>query len=122
MIGYTPYQIVVPLLSALAIIYAWSLMLRKKKTVWEVILWMIFWGVIAWIALDPRVLGYLSIITGIKSQGNAVTVTSIGILFFFVFYFMIRIEELEQRQAKLVRDLALSEGGLEQPKEHHKKA
>lgn len=103
----TPYQIVVPLLSLIAVLYAWSLMLRKKKTVWEVILWTIFWGAIAFVALKPNILQYLTLITGIKNQENAVIFTAIGVLFFLLFYLIIRIEELQQRQTRIVRSLAL---------------
>lgn len=110
----TPYQIVVPLLAAFAVFYAWSLAFRKKKTVWEAILWTLFWVAIAAIAAYPTLLTYLTAITGIKNQTNAVLVTSIGILFFFVFWIIIRIEEMEQRQTRIVRAMALKEAELEQ--------
>lgn len=113
----TPYQIVVPLLSLVAIFYAWSLMMRKKKTVWEVILWTLFWGVIGVIAFRPNLLSYLTFITGIRDQESAVLVTAIGILFFIVFYLIIRIEELQQRQTRLVRSIALRRAGLEKDEE-----
>lgn len=109
----TPYQIVVPLLSLLALVYAWNLVLRKKKTVWEAVLWTVFWGGITFIAVRPSVLSYLSAATGIKDQVNAIIVTSIGILFFLVFYMIIRMEEMSQKQARLVRQIALREAGLQ---------
>lgn len=109
----TPYQIVVPILSIIAMVYAWNLVLRQKKTIWEALLWTVFWGVIAWIALYPGMLSYLTAVTGIKSQENAVVFTSIGIIFFLVFYIIIRLEELEQRQTKMIREVALREVGLE---------
>ncbi len=110
----TPYQIVVPLVAIIAVLYAWSLMMRKKKTVWEVILWTLFWGVIALIALRPALLAYLTLVTGIKNQENAVLFTGVGILFFIVFYLIIRIEELQQRQSKIVRSIALRDAGLKE--------
>lgn len=119
----TPYQIVVPLLALLALAYAWNLVLRQKKTVWEALLWTIFWGCIALIAFKPDILGYLSAVTGIKDQVNAIFVTSIGILFFMVFYLVIRLEELNHRQTRLIRALALREAGLssqETPKREDK--
>lgn len=109
----TPYQIVVPILSLVAIVYAWNFALRKKKTMWEALLWTLFWGVIAGIAFYPSILGYLTALTGIKNQVNAILVTSIGILFFMVFYIVIRMEEMSQRQTRIVRALALREAGLE---------
>jgi hypothetical protein len=108
----TPYQIVVPIVSVIAVLYAWSLMMRKKKTVWEVILWTLFWGTISFIALRPGTLSYLSFITGIKNQENAVIFTAIGILFFLLFYLIVRVEELQQRQSRIVRAVALKDAGL----------
>ncbi len=108
----TPYQIVVPILSILAMAYAWNLVVRQKKTIWEALLWTFFWALIAAIAIFPWILSYLTAITGIKSQENAVVVTSIGILFFMVFYIIIRLEELEQRQTRMIRGVALREAGL----------
>lgn len=108
----TPYQIVAPIVAVLAILYAWNLALRQKKTVWEAFLWTLFWGFVALIALYPNILSYLSAATGIADQENAVVVTFLGILFFMVFYLVIRLEELEQRQTKMTRELALREAGL----------
>jgi len=109
-IEITPYQVVVPLFSLLMILYAWSLMFRQKKTIWEAILWTLFWSAIAYIAFSPSSLQFLSSITGIKKNENAATITAIGILFFVVFYMIMRIEELEQRLTKVVRDEALKDG------------
>ena len=108
----TPYQIIAPIVSFTAIVYAWNLVMRQKKTVWEACFWTLFWGAIAGIALFPNFLSYLSALTGIQNQENAVVVTFLGILFFMVFYMVIRIEELEQRHSKIVREMALREGGL----------
>lgn len=110
----TPYQIVVPLLSVFALLYAWNLVLRQKKTVWEALLWTLFWGGITFIAIEPGVLSYLSAVTGIKDQVNAIFVTSIGILFFMVFYIVIRLEEINHRQTRLIRALAIKEADLDE--------
>lgn len=120
----TPYQIVVPLVAVIAILYAWNLTMRQRKTIWEAFLWTLFWGGIALIAIEPGMLSYLTAVTGIKSQANAIVVTSLGILFFITFYIVIRIEELEQRVTRVIRALALREADLERrrddaaPKEH----
>lgn len=112
----TPYQIVAPIISLIAITYAWNLAMRQKKTVWEACFWTMFWGAIAGIALFPNFLSYLSAATGIQNQENAVVVTFLGILFFMVFYLVIRLEELEQRQARVVREMGLREAGLKSEK------
>jgi hypothetical protein len=109
----TPYQIVAPLVSLIAIFYAWNLVMRQKKTVWEACFWTLFWAAIGAIALFPNFLGYLSAATGIQNQENAVVVTFLGILFFLVFYMIVRLEELEQRHAKIIREMGLREAGLD---------
>ena len=108
----TPYQIVAPVISLIAILYAWNLVMRQKKTVWEACFWTLFWGAIAGIALFPNFLTYLSSLTGIVNHENAAIVTFLGLLFFMVFYIVIRIEELEQRHSKMVREMALRDSGL----------
>lgn len=112
----TPYQIVVPILSLLAILYAWSLFKRDKKTLWEAVLWSLFWGALACVALFPGLLTYLTIVTGIRSQVNAVIVTAIGVLMFLVFSIIVRLEELYQRYAKIMRILAIRDADLDDKK------
>ncbi len=109
----TPYQIVVPVLSAVAMFYAWSLFKRDRKTLWEATLWTFFWAGVGCIALFPGLLTYLTIITGIRSQVNAVIVTAIGILMFLVFSIIVRLEELSQRYAKIMRALAIRDMELD---------
>jgi hypothetical protein len=111
----TPYQIVAPAIALLAIVYAWNLVMRQKKTALEAIFWTLFWGAIGSIAIFPNILSYLSAVTGIANQENAVIVTFLGILFFMVFY-IIRLEELEQRHAKMIREMALLRAGLAEEK------
>ena len=116
----TPYQIVAPLVSLFLIVYAWNLVFRKKKTILEAIFWTIFWGAIGYVAYFPGSVSYISVITGIANQENAVIVTFVGILFFMVFYLVMRLEELERRYAKIIRTLALRDAGLEKGKEEKK--
>jgi hypothetical protein len=113
---FTPYQIIVPLASVLLVAYAWNLVMRQKKTIWEGILWTLFWGAIAYVAFQPNSLQHLSALTGIKKNENAATFTAIVILFFIVFYMIIRIEELGQRLTRVVREKALREAGLDKEK------
>ena len=105
----TAYQIVTPLVSFIAILYAWNLVLRQKKTLWEALLWTVFWGAIAYIALFPNAIDYLTAVTGIQKRENAVIVTFLGIISFILFYMIIRIEEMEQRQTRVIRKLALKD-------------
>lgn len=110
----TPYQVVTPVICIIAISYAWNLVMRQKKTIWEALLWTIFWGAIAVIAAYPDAIDYLTTVTGIQERENAVLVTFLGVLFFIVFYVVIRVEELERKQTKIVRKMALRDAGLKE--------
>lgn len=109
---FTPYQVAVPLFSLLMVLYAWNLVMRQKKTIWEGGLWTLFWAAIAYISLFPSSLQYLSSITGIKKNENAATITAIGVLFFIVFYIIIRLEEMEQRVTKVIRERSLADADI----------
>jgi len=111
-VGVTPYQVLAPLISLLAITYAWNLVFKQKKTIWEGILWTLFWGAIIFIALYPGSIDYLTKFTGIEDRENAVLVTFLGVLFFIVFYLIMRVEDLEQRQTRIVRKVALRDAEL----------
>lgn len=103
------YQILTPLISFVAVAYVWNLALRHRKTIWEAILWTLFWGSIALIAIFPASIDYLKLLIGVQKRENAVMVTVLGILSFMMFYLIVRVEELEQRQTRLVRKIALKD-------------
>lgn len=104
---FTAYQILTPLVSFVAIAYAWNLVLRQRKTIWEATLWTIFWGVIGAIAIFPDFIDFFTAVTGIERRENAVMVTFIGVFAFIIFYLIMRLEEMEQRQTRMIRKLAL---------------
>lgn len=106
---FTPYQIIVPLFSTLMIAYAWNLVLKQKKTIWEGSLWTFFWLALAMVSIFPSTLKYLSDVTGFKDNENAAVFTAIGILFFSLFYLVLRLEELEQKMTRMVQEKALKD-------------
>jgi len=103
-------------MSLIAIFYAWSLAYRRRKTIWEALLWTVFWGAVGGLALFPSSLSYLSIVTGAKDQQNAAFITFIAILLFMMFYVVMRVEDLSRQNARIVRAIGLKEAGLEDGK------
>jgi len=81
---------------------------------WEGILWTLFWGLVASLAMFPNLMNWVSAVTGIKDRENAVFITFFGVLFFIVFYLVMRLEEMEQRQTRIVRKIALRDSGLDE--------
>ena len=103
------YQIIVPLFSLVMIFYAFSLFKRGKKSIKELIIWGIFWGLFGFVALYPEVTNIVAQITGIQNNVNAVVFVSFVILFFVVFKMVIIIENIESRINSIVRKEALKE-------------
>jgi len=105
----TPYQIIVPIAAFVALLYAWNLFYKGKKTLWETSIWTLFWGSIATIAIFPDLVSYLSHATGVQDRENAVFATAIGILSFAVFYLVIRLEDMQRRVTRIVGKMALKD-------------
>lgn len=101
------YQIIVPIFSLIMILYACSLFKRGKKTIKELIVWVLFWGMIGYVAFYPEVTNIVAQITGIQNNINAVVFVAFGILFFVVFKLVVIMESQDQRVTQLVRKEAL---------------
>lgn len=108
-IEISPYVVVVPLVSLFFIVYAWNHVLRGTKTIWEALLWTVFWGGVCAIVLFPSWIGFLTAWTGIKEQENAVFAIAIGVLLFIVFHILMRLEKIQKRITDLVRHEALED-------------
>ena len=105
----TPYRVVVPLISFIVVCYAWNHVVRGTKTIWEGILWTLFWGAIAFVVLFPRWISFLTTWTGIKDQENAIFAIAIGVLLFIVFHLVLMLEKTNRRIAELTRKVALKD-------------
>lgn len=108
----TPYRVVVPLIALFFILYAWNHVWRGSKTIWEALLWTLFWISISVIVLFPSWIRFLTNWTGIRGQANAVFAITLGVLLFIVFHMLIRIEKMQKRVTDLVRHHALEDAGL----------
>lgn len=101
------YQIAIPALAVIAIMYAFSRYGRKEKTLREVIIWILFWGLMSYIALFPHTIDMLARITGMKDGIKALAMISIAILAIVVLKLVLTVEKLEQDITKVVRSDAL---------------
>ena len=110
---FTPYRVVTPLIALFFIVYAWNHVRRGTKTIWEALLWTLFWGSVSVIVLFPSWIGYLTLWTGIKDQENAVFAIAIGVILFIVFHLVVRIEKLQKQLTDIVRKEALDDVNLQ---------
>jgi hypothetical protein len=114
----TPYQVVTPLVALFFIVYAWNYVVRGTKTIWEALLWTLFWGFVSVIVLFPTWIGYITYWTGIKDQENAVFAIAIGVLLFIVFHLLIRIERIQKQIVDIVRHEALEDANIKEHVDH----
>lgn len=105
----TLYQIITPIISFLAIAYAWSLSFRGLKRTWSAVLWSVFWIGLALLAWRPAFIDAFMIFTGVRDRVNAIFITSIGILFVLVFFTITRLEMLQRKHHRLIRAIALKD-------------
>ena len=111
-LGITPYKVVVPLIAIFFVLYAWNHVLRGTKTVWEALLWTLFWGSVCVIVLFPSWISVLTAWTGIKGQANAVFAIVLGIILFVIFHILVRLEKIQNRITSLAQHEALENAGL----------
>ena len=111
-LGITPYKVVVPLIAIFFVLYAWNHVLRGTKTVWEALLWTLFWGGVCMIVLFPAWIGFLTAWTGIKGQANAVFAIVLGVILFIIFHILVRLEKIQNRITTLAQQEALENAGL----------
>ena len=103
------YQVIVPAVSLIMMMRAFSLFFRGGKTIRELIGWLFFWGCITVVAIFPTLTEYLSGVLGIKSNVNAIVFTILGILSYLCFKMVVSVEENERSLTRLTRELAKSE-------------
>lgn len=117
MIGsFSLYQLLVPILSLIIILRAFSRFFRRQLSVRELIVWLLVWIAVALVAIFPDVaIDWLARITGIKSGINALIFFALVVLMYGYLRLFVRFEENEKKLTELVRKMA-----LEQSERDHK--
>ncbi len=104
------YQWLVPIIGVYFIIRTFRQYTRKKRSVRNAIIWMIFWSGAILLAIIPNEISFkIADLFGIKSNVNAIIFAALGALFVFVFYLSSTIEKLEGQVTDLVRRIALEQ-------------
>lgn len=104
------YQVLTPLLSIIMFLRALSFFRRRQRSLRELLIQILFWGSIAFIAFFPDFfINYVSRFTGIKSGITGILFLSILLLGMTVFYLLHENERRSQEITKLIRHLALQD-------------
>ena len=106
--SFEVYQILVPIISIVAITMTFKSHLNGDNTMFETFFWIIFWLGISLIALFPDfTTNYLSQLLGIKDNVNAVIFIGLAASFFIHFRTFHIIKLQNKTITELVRKIAL---------------
>ena len=109
------YQWVVPIIGLFFIIRTTGQYARKKRSVRNAVIWVVFWLAVMLLAIIPNQISFkIADMFGIKSNVNAIIFAALGALVFFVFYLSATIERLEGQITDLVRRIALDRQEMDQ--------
>lgn len=109
-VSFSLYQLLVPLLSLIIILRAFSRFFRQQLSVRELIVWLLVWVSVALVAIFPDVaVDWLARVTGIKSGINALIFFALVVLMYGYLRLFVRFEENEKKLTELVRKMALEQ-------------
>lgn len=106
---FATYQIIIFSLCILLISRTAILMMRRKKTLRELVLAFIIWGSFGLVGLYPNLTDYIAKITGFQLGINALLVISFLVLLYHSSKQSIKNDQLENSITRLVREQALKE-------------
>jgi hypothetical protein len=77
---------------------------------WAFLGWLFFWLVVLLVVIWPETSSFLARVLGVGRGADLMIYLALVFIFYFLFYFAVKIYKLEQDLAKIVRHLALKEG------------
>jgi hypothetical protein len=92
-----------------------NLLLKLKQdriNLGSFIFWLIFWLATLLIINWPQSSSYFARILGVGRGVDVIIYFSIIILFYFIFYFTLKLRKIEHEITQVVRKIAISEGKL----------
>ncbi|NUM25137.1 MAG: DUF2304 family protein [Candidatus Buchananbacteria bacterium] len=89
----------------------WRTFWRFKKndiTVQELVIWSVFWLVVAAATLVPKETDTIAQFVGVERGADLLVYLSILVLFFVVFKIIVKLEKIDRDITKLVRGVAIT--------------
>ena len=93
------------------LVVLWRTFRRFKKTdiTWrELVIWSIFWILVATAALVPQATDTIAKFIGVERGADLLVYLSIIVLFFVVFKIIVKLEKIDRDITKIVRNTALN--------------
>ena len=102
-------QFLIPLFALFAITRAIRQFRAGALTIARLILWIVFWFVVAGVALVPQTTDTIARYVGVGRGADFVIYVSLVALFYLAFRLFVKIEDVEREVTQLVRKIALEE-------------
>jgi len=104
-------QIVLIIFCLLALIKVWSRYRAGDITAWWLVFWLVFWALVGIVAYQPDATMYFARLLGVGRGADVVVYLALALLFFLFFKLMVKVEKIDKKITKLVRENALSNSG-----------
>ncbi len=75
--------------------------------------WLIFWLVAGVIVVWPEATSYLARLLGVGRGADVIVYFSLILIFYFIFYFTVKLKLIERNIAKIVRKISLEDEDIE---------
>ena len=101
-----------PLLIILLILVVIGLIdkLRKKQIGFlSFLIWLVFWIAVAVIIIWPETTSTLARILGVGRGADVIVYIGLIVIFYFIFYFTLKLRTISQQITKIVRKISLEE-------------
>ena len=105
----TPIQFILVGISVLALIRTCKRFLQRRIAWNALLFWILVWGSITLIALNPDITSRLATMVGVGRGADLMLYIGMIILFSLVFYLMVKVDQLDQDISKIVTALALKD-------------
>ena len=86
----------------------------KAISLQELILWTIFWFIVAFVIIFPEVTSIVANWLGVGRGVDLVIYISVLILFYLIFRTLVRLDKIEKDITKIVREVALKDQNKKQ--------
>ncbi len=83
---------------------------KRQIKITNFLIWLFFWLIAGTIVIYPESTSYLARFLGVGRGADVIIYFSLAIIFYFIFYFTIRLHVIDSKIAKIVRNISLREG------------
>lgn len=104
-------MILIQVLLTILILFIISRLLIRLKNkqigIFNFLSWLVFWFIAGVIVIYPEASNYLARLFGVGRGADVIIYFSLILLFYFIFYFTVRLRNIEQQITKIVRKMSI---------------